>query len=233
MALPFIMEISVLGLNVFQFNQDTTGNKITKNTVGNFPRLPLKFTMNWTIYYNRFEQPIPPYNSAPPAPYEIGRGYSYYDFWLPGMIEHFDDFCLPIFSADFHWPCTFFNRLNVAYLLSPSWAPYGPCCVYRKPWWPPAPDFLKVVPYNRTEVYHDKIVDWYVLTGKNPAPFGYGFYWDKIKNSQVKIPAAFWFRGNQGWLNQDFYNFTDKLSSKVKFDLPTECVNAAMCIFVP
>ncbi|XP_074654631.1 uncharacterized protein LOC141908468 [Tubulanus polymorphus] len=194
------------------------------------PILPNRFKTNWTIYYYPMEDPWPPYQTAPPAPHSMGRGYSVYDNFLPAMAEVFFDECLPIFPVRNHWPCTFLNRGTTAYLISPDWAPLGPCCIFGNPWHTPRPNFIHVVPFNRTEVFHEKIVDWFVLGGRYPAPFGYGFYRQKLSQGE-SIPAAFWFRGNEGWGHQDFNSFDYMKADEYDFSLPAQCENAAGCIF--
>ena len=65
------------------------------------------------------------------------------------MREIYHDFCVPIFPNGTHWPCEFLNVDGISYLISSGASPYATCCVLRKPFYPPSPDFIKSIPYNK------------------------------------------------------------------------------------
>ncbi|XP_064648790.1 uncharacterized protein LOC135501001 [Lineus longissimus] len=216
---------------VTMFGSNTTDSgKVTQSRP--LPVLPKQFQSDWLLYNHPVWAERPPYDPLPPAPYEVGRGFSYYDHTVPGLVEEFYDFCLPIFATDYHWPCTFWHRDETSYLMSPTWAPYGPCCIFQKPWKVPDRNFIRVARYNNTDVFNGKIIDWYVLKPAGyPYPFAYGFYWDNTGSGH--IPGSFWFPGNVGWTLQNFSNFTDKIAKKRTFNLPKVCEGVSFCIFNP
>ena len=62
------------------------------------------------------------------------------------MREQYYDFCVPIFPNGSNWKCDFLNTQGVSFLVMYEDRPINqpPCCIFEKPWMPPAPDFLQV-----------------------------------------------------------------------------------------
>jgi hypothetical protein len=195
------------------------------------PSLPQYFQMTWKIYAVNNNSAPPPYKPTPPVPYDTGFGLTYYDWTRHSMKEVYKTFCVPIFPQGNKWPCVFLNTNNVSYLISQN-SPFSPCCIFMKPFSPPAPNFLDVakLPFNQTISLYGKLVDFWVLDGDDPAePFGYGFYRDRIGTQ--RIPAVFWFRSEGGWTSQEFHDFVMRRPTEREWDVPTECVNAPSCGF--
>jgi len=189
---------------------------------------PQWFVTNWTMYSTPLDANEPPYtsnNGLPDPPYRATRGASFYDWTKFAMLGVYVEECVPIFPHGSRWPCHFLNANNVSYLLTFDDQPKGhpPCCIFRKPWLPPSPTFVQHIPYNTSTLLNGETVDWYVLNGPMPAPFGYGFY------HSSSSPAAFYFRGFLGWTMQVYANFTNEQPQAAVFEIPSVCANATLC----
>lgn len=205
------------------------------STFATAPEWPLYFVTNWTIYNVPHTDPWPPYDAPPPLPYSAGRGRTYYDWTISSMLEVYDDFCVPIFQNGSQWKCHFLNTKGVSYLISSDPKSfYPPCCVFGKPWSPPAPNFLqnRAILENGTSTLDGRSVSWWVMNGtaEEGAPFGYGFYGDTKQN--WRIPAAFYFRGFVGWTQQNFFDWSPEKPSSSVFDVPSQCNNAPDCNYL-
>lgn len=188
---------------------------------------PNLWVAEWTIFDHPGELPEPPYADMPPAPYRAGRGRTYYDYPKQQMLEVYEDFCVPIFSFSVA-KCRFLIRDQTAYMTEINEdLTVRNCCIFEKPFHPPAPDFILKNPeikFNTTNVIAGQTVDWFVLVGPEPAPFGYGFF------SPTKTPAAFYFRGAKGWTQQNFEHFRAVSSiPETLFALPPQCNTDKRC----
>ncbi|XP_064630936.1 uncharacterized protein LOC135489486 [Lineus longissimus] len=197
------------------------------------PKLPEQYEADWLLYVHPLDNPSPWY-SLPPPPYEVGRGRTYYDNTIPAISEHYDDFCIPIFAGlGYHWPCILLHVKETSYLISNDKnAPYGECCIWRRPWKVPSPDFVEVMQYDRTDVYQNHITEWYTL-GTPDQLYSYGFAWNIGKRHFNRIPASFAFPLDVGWSAQNFFNVTEKIRDKSVFDIPEPCVDVSYCIGPP
>lgn len=184
--------------------------------------------MKWNIYAMVTNSSAYPF--VPVKPYTQGTGSTFYDWDRHSMLEVYDDFCVPIFEQGNNWRCHFLNINGTSYLV--SWdGPLSPCCVFAEDFNPPSPDFLNAakVPFNKTTSLEGRDVNWWVLDGDDPAePFGYGFVADK---HAVGTPAGFWFRSDNGYASQIFYDVDVSRPDPRTWDLPSACVNAPSCNF--
>jgi hypothetical protein len=131
------------------------------------PLLPLFWTAKWTMYrvFNKYQEYPPPYDGPPPAElkqgedYQVSYGESYYDSSWRGpnseqgaMMEHYQDWSLPIFPFDNHFTSSFISLGNNAYFLTyEKDRPKGmlPICLFSNLNHPPRRDFIKHLPYSR------------------------------------------------------------------------------------
>ena len=127
------------------------------------PVWPEYWVSDWTMYrvYKDWADNPPPYPGQPPADlvagtdYEVSYGTTYYDStWTgPGgeraMMEHYEDRCLPIFPFENTYSCSFISLGDTAFFVTyddrPDWMP--PVCLFSPFNHPPAPDFIKHLPY--------------------------------------------------------------------------------------
>jgi hypothetical protein len=206
------------------------------------PVWPPYFTYQWTMAHVYDDIQLPPYDYIPSQNTTVGRGRTYYDWSLPAMIEYYYDICIPIFeSTSNNFTCNFLNVGGVAYLLvnDPRATGRPPCCIYQKPWNPPAPDFLRTaagVKFNGTGVYGSRPVLWWVLDDpEDPAgPFGYSFFEDTCRESSPEgdvmcTPSQFFFRGTTGFASQFFDHYAVRKPDPGVFIVPDVCTNASAC----
>jgi hypothetical protein len=131
------------------------------------PLFPLYWSARWTMYrvFNQYVEYPPPYDGPPPAPlqegidYQVSYGATYYDSTWRGpngeegaMMEHYEDWALPIFPRDNHFSCSFISLGNNAYFLTydkdrPAGMP--PICLFSNLNHPPRRDFIKHLPYSQ------------------------------------------------------------------------------------
>jgi hypothetical protein len=188
---------------------------------------PDTWSTDWIITNHPGEDPVPPYGSVVPGPMVQGTGKTYYDWTTQSMLEIYYDFCVPIFSYGNDWRCRFLIVDQVSYLMvmDPVQVEVPKnCCVFMNPFHPPPPNFAvrAQMPYNTTTELGpgtgDRKVNWFVLDGPEPMPFGYGF-----EDANPNNPGGFFFRGYQGWTQQDFFNFQAGPVPSDVFDLPSSC----------
>jgi hypothetical protein len=121
----------------------------------------------------------------------------------------------------------------------------GPCCVFGDPWYPPTPtDIATNMVYSQTTdsswTPNGETLDWYKLSNLGPPlyEFGYAFISEKSKSTPAYIPGAFYFTGVEPetfadtWIQQNFYDFSEKPFSASIFDIPDECIAASNCGFM-
>jgi len=206
------------------------------------PIWPNYFTYQWTMAHVYDDIQLPPYDSIPTVNTTLGRGRTYYDWSLSAMIEYYYDICIPIFeSTSNNFTCNFLNVNGTAYIVVPNPRATGrpPCCIFQKPWNPPAPDFLQKaagVKYNGTGVYNTRPVLWWVLDDpQDPAgPFGYSFFEDTCRSSSTVenmmcTPSQFFFRATTGFASQFFDNYAVEKPDPSVFSIPDSCNNAKEC----
>jgi hypothetical protein len=130
------------------------------------PLFPLYWSARWTMYrvFKSYAEYPPPYDGPPPAPlsegvdYQVSYGATYYDSTWRGpngeegaMMEHYEDWSLPIFPRDNHFTCSFISLGDSAYFLTydkdrPPGMP--PICLFSNLNHPPRRDFIKHLPYS-------------------------------------------------------------------------------------
>lgn len=199
------------------------------------------FTYQWTMAHVYDDIQLPPYSEIPIKNTTLGRGRTYYDWSLPAMIEYYYDICIPIFeTTSNNFTCNFLNVNGTAYIVvnDPRATGRPPCCIYQKPWNPPAPDFLQKAPgvqYNGTGVYYSRSVLWWVLNDEHdPAgPFGYSFFQDTCQPSTNEniscTPSQFFFRATTGFASQFFDNYKVEKPDPKVFAVPNSCIDAKEC----
>jgi len=213
------------------------------------PEWPDYFTVNWTLYHSMPESPVPPYSDIyqVPIPYEVGHGVTSYNWNTLQMIEKYFDFCVPIFpNHTYLYSCDFLNTNSITYMITYSDRPpqLPPCCVFLKPWVPPPPNFVAMANMTlngSTPMFWGRgDSEWWALlnTTQNTQgldasvddpqfvfqyPFYYGFY------AGSNVPSSFVFRGNVGWVQQNFDLFQAIAPPDQVFDIPPACANAQAC----
>ncbi len=130
------------------------------------PIYPLYFCAKWTMYrvFNKYAEYPPPYDGRPPADlkegvdYQVSYGATYYDSVWRGpngeegaMMEHYEEWSLPIFPMDNHFTSSFISLGDKAYFLTydqdrPKGMP--PICLFSELNHPPRRDFIKHLPYS-------------------------------------------------------------------------------------
>jgi hypothetical protein len=205
------------------------------------PLYPLYWSAKWTMFrvYKRYPEHPPPYDGKPPAPlqagvdYQVSCGATYYDSTWRGpsgeegaMMEHYEEWSLPIFPMENHFSSSFISLGDKAYFLTydkdrPKGMP--PICLFSELNHPPRRDFIKHLPYSsgdsarlngRVQGYSF----WTSPDGKPPIQvgvspdrtadggilFGYAFYsaWepDAVDKSAASYrhPQSFYFSGYPG-----------------------------------
>jgi hypothetical protein len=114
--------------------------------------------------FNNYVDSPPPYDGKPPdtlkegVDYQVSCGATYYDSTWRGpngeegaMMEHYEEWSLPIFPMDNHFTSSFISLGNTAYFLTydkdrPKGLP--PICLFSQLNHPPRRDFIKHLPYS-------------------------------------------------------------------------------------
>ena len=174
------------------------------------PHYPAYWSSHWNMYrvFNRYAEFPPPYDGAPPRPlksgvdYQMSHGATYYDSTWRGptgegaMMEHYDDWCLPIFPIGNHYTCSFISLGDVAFFVAgegrPQWMP--PVCLFSPLNHPPRRDFISHLPYsagdsarlgNRVQGYS------FWIDGKTGKPIQVGVSPDRTKDGAIMFGYAF------------------------------------------
>jgi len=130
------------------------------------PTYPLYWSAKWTMYrvFNNYSANMPPYDGKPPealkegVDYQLSYGATYYDSTWRGpngeegaMMEHYEEWSLPIFPMENHFTSSFISLGDNAYFLTydqdrPKGMP--PICLFSDLNHPPRRDFIKHLPYS-------------------------------------------------------------------------------------
>ena len=187
------------------------------------PQFPKWWTSRWTMYrvFSNYDKYPPPYASPPagltPADYQVSYGATYYDStYVPAdkdgsgaMMEHYEEYCLPIFPMDNKFTCSFVSLGNKAYFLRYDDRPAGTpaCCQFSLHNHPPRRDFIKHLPYDAQRSTHlDGSVQAYAReVGPQKILFGYSFYKEATSDDPgnprapaYRHPQSFFFSGYPG-----------------------------------
>lgn len=147
------------------------------------PNLPERYFTDFVFWYTTGEGVQPPWLQLPPrvSSYVLGRGKTWYSWHNRKCIELYLDFCVPIFYPNSYFPCVIFNFNETAYLMTDVKYRYSGCCVYKKPWSPPRPDFMKAFAlfYKFNNNAFNISTDWWEIPDFKKGlkvPFG-GYGW--------------------------------------------------------
>jgi hypothetical protein len=181
------------------------------------PLYPIWWSSDWIMYrvFNNADKFPPPYASPPqgltPADYQVSTGATYYDSrYVPpdhdgsgAMMEHYENFCLPIFPMKNDYSCSFVSLGNKAYFLRYDDRPPNTpqCCRFSPDNHPPRRDFIKHLPYSPVDSSHlGGTIQAYSMT-PGGILFGYSFYktpqpdsYDQ-KAAPYRHPQSFYFAG--------------------------------------
>ncbi len=203
------------------------------------PIYPLYFSAKWTMYrvFNKYADYPPPYDGKPPdalkegVDYQVSYGATYYDSTWRGpdgeegaMMEHYEEWSLPIFPMENHFTSSFISLGEKAYFLTydkdrPKGMP--PICLFSDLNHPPKRDFIKHLPYSPGDSERlDRRVQGYSFwtnpdPGKPPIQvgaspdrtadgailFGYAFYSEWTQDAAdpsalpYRHPQSFYFSG--------------------------------------
>ena len=199
------------------------------------PRIPEHWSSTGVQFISSPHAP-PPFaatGGVPPAPYTSGRMVSFYDWSKRAMVEHYmDRNCVPIWPqarpTDPGFECTFLNVNETSFLVTyaatrPPWA--LPCCVFGRPFHPPAPDFLANLT-NVTELPSPSPVNgsaarwWEVGIAPPTGPFYYA--WTLPLSATEQNYAAFDFPGIGSWVTQNVASLSPRRPPPAAFELPAE-----------
>lgn len=193
-----------------------------EKTAPSDPRYPKHWISDWTMFRvtQNYEKNPPPYTNPPAtlssSDYTVSFGTTYYDSeYKPkdgdgkgAMMEHYEDYCLPIFPiANNRYTCSFISLGNKAYFLTykkdrPKGMPE--CCLFSPKNHPPRRDFIKHLPYSPTRSAQlNNSVQAYALevpSPDGPILFGYAFNAvaspDDYGKEHYRHPQSFFFSGN-------------------------------------
>lgn len=217
------------------------------------PLYPEKWISEWTMYTvsKNYQDNPPPYTNPPstlsPDDYRVSYGATYYDStYVPAdgdgvgaMMEHYEEYCLPIFPIDNHYTCSFISLGNKAYFLTykqnrPEDMP--PCCLFSPQNHPPRRDFIKHLPYSPERSEHlNGAIQAYATeldSPSGPVLFGYAFYkdatFDSVTGEKYRHPQSFYFSGsvpvvNAPIVSQNYTSFRAQAPDPAKtWDLVAE-----------
>ena len=174
------------------------------------PHYPDYWSSNWTMYrvFNGYVDNPPPYDGAPPpalkpgVDYAISKGATYYDSTWRGpsgegaMMEHYDDWCLPIFPISNHYSCSFISLGDTAFFLAdnnrPKWMP--PVCLFSPLNHPPRTDFISHLPYSAGDSARlgNKVQGYsFWVDGATGKPIQVGVSPDRTKDQAIMFGYAF------------------------------------------
>ncbi len=186
------------------------------------PVYPQWWISDWTMYRvkSNYKKNPPPYTSPPSTlsskDYTVSYGTSYYDAtFIPvdgdgsgAMMEHYENYCLPIFPIKNNsYSCSFISLGNKAYFLTykknrPGGMPA--CCLFSPLNHPPRKDFIKHLPYDlkRSQQLNGETQAYSLRTGPSDSIlFGYAFYKDSAPDAYnmppYRHPQSFFFSGNE------------------------------------
>ncbi|MCL1126907.1 hypothetical protein [Shewanella surugensis] len=185
------------------------------------PLYPSQWISDWTMFrvFQNVEKNPPPYTNPPatlsPKDYTVSFGTTYYDAnYIPtdkegkgAMLEHYNDYCLPIFPIkDNAYTCSFISLGNKAYFLTYDDRPKNmpPCCLFSPLNHPPRQDFIKHLDYStrRSQQLNGSIQAyvWQTMLDEGGPLFGYAFNRqaspDVYSSSWYRHPQSFFFSGD-------------------------------------
>ncbi|WP_420235201.1 hypothetical protein ACN079_14025 [Pseudomonas sp. ABY48] len=214
-----------MGVHNTEGCNEQNGNCIAKRAPGDpsDPFFPAFWISDWTMYrvMHNYEKNPPPYSNPPstltPADYTVSRGTSYYDTaYIPAdgdgfgaMMEHYEQYCLPIFPIkNNNYTCSFVSLGNKAYFLTyPQDRPKDmpACCMFSPMNHPPRQDFIQHLPYSAERSQNlDGSVQAYALdlqSPQGPILFGYAFYKKMTGQPPYRQPQSFFFSGDTSVAN--------------------------------
>ena len=186
------------------------------------PIYPEWWISDWIMFrvFKNYKENFPPYTNPPsslsPSDYTVSYGTSFYDStYVPkdgdgkgAMMEHYDQYCLPIFPLENNnYTCSFISLGNKAYFLTyeenrPKDMPE--CCLFSPQNHPPRRDFIKHLPYSvkRSQLLNASIQAYALEVGppSNPILFGYAFNAqpspDSFSGEFYRHPQSFYFSGD-------------------------------------
>jgi hypothetical protein len=121
------------------------------------------------------------------------------------MMEHYEKFCLPIFTRPNNYSCSFVSLGNKAYFITYADRPKDMpvCCQFSLHNHPPARDFIKHLPYNvRESANVGGSIQAYSRVVPPGILFGYAFYKDLAPDTDdpmaapYRHPQSFYFSGD-------------------------------------
>lgn len=199
-------------------------NCIAKRKAGepSDPFFPATWVSDWTMYRvtSNYQKNPPPYSSPPstlkPSDYSVSQGTSYYDAnYIPAdgdgfgaMMEHYEQYCLPIFPIkDNNYTCSFVSLGNKAYFLTyPEDRPKDmpACCMFSPMNHPPRQDFIQHLPYSavRSQNLNASVQAYALEIPVKPSPILFGYAFNKQATSDgpgqpsYRHPQSFYFSGD-------------------------------------
>jgi rubrerythrin len=178
------------------------------------PLYPEYWTAKWTMYrvYNQFAEYPPPYDGKPPAPlkegvdYQVSYGATYYDSTWRGprgeqgaMMEHYEDWSLPIFPIPNNYSSSFISLGDTAYFITydkdrPAGMP--PICLFSDINHPPRRDFIKHLPYSAgdSQRLDGRVQGYSFWTSRQPnePPIQVGVSPDRTADGAIMFGYAFY-----------------------------------------
>lgn len=184
-----------------------------------------QYSMNWEMYE------LPTTDNPPlfdiPAEKRISRGKTFYDWKNKRMAEFYQDRCLNIFPSGNDFSCKFISSYGKTYLiryeLGDLTKPKSCCLLSEEPFWAPRPDVLRNMGFQKQTVDGREKTNWWILDTPLPGPFGYGTH------DRTNHPVAFWFPVIDGWVQQNFSDYSEKAPPAQSFALPRMCVRTEVC----
>lgn len=194
------------------------------------PHYPPYWQSRWTMYrvFQNYQRNMPPYDGRPPAPLVPGRDYqtswgaTYYDSTWRGpsgegaMMEHYENYCLPILRVSPNFTCSFISLGNTAFFVTyeqdrPAGMP--PVCLFSPLNHPPRRDFIKHLPYapgDSRQLGRGAQGYSFWISATSGAPVQTGASPDQTANEAILFgyafapvngrmqPSSFYFSGNAG-----------------------------------
>lgn len=190
------------------------------------PQFPSQWISDWTMFRvtDNYQSNPPPYTNPPstlsPKDYTVSYGTTYYDaHYVPAdkdgvgaMMEHYDDYCLPIFPIkNNNYTCSFISLGNKAYFITYDDRPKNrpECCLFSPMNHPPRQDFIKHLDYSKQRSQHlngsIQAYVWQAMLDKGGPLFGYAFNQQASPDSYAptwyRHPQSFFFSGNEDKAN--------------------------------
>lgn len=191
------------------------------------PLLKESFSMKWKMYEFQSVQ-SPPFFEIPSL-HTVINGETHYHWGKKAMTEIYYNRCIDIFTSGNNFSCQFLSVGEKTFLIKSKINHFdrnkiSSCCLWSHgPFWAPRPDVLKNMLKDKQNSSIWRKVDWYELNIPLPGPFGYGV--DKLTGN----PFAFWFPVISGWVQQNFYDYSEPVKDESYFEIPQECKRPQLC----